>query len=69
MVINPILREKYDSQKRLNEKANDDLRTYFKNSHRNVSAMAKKYGLRLKFTEEKGGYLKPIKDELAEKVS
>lgn len=54
MFTNPILKEKYDSQKRLNEKANGDLHTYFKNSQRNVSAMAKKYGLRLKFTEKKG---------------
>lgn len=63
MIINPILKEKYDSQKRLNEKANNDLRTYFKNSHRNVSEMAKKYGLKLKFTKKKGGYLKPIKED------
>lgn len=56
-MINPVLKEKYDSQKRLNEKANDDLRTYFINSHRNVSTMATKYGLQLKFAEKKGGYL------------
>ncbi len=68
MIINPILKEKYDSQKRLNEKANNDLHSYFKNSHRNVSVMAKKYGLQLKFTEKKGGYLKPTKEELAENV-
>lgn len=65
MIINPILKEKYDSQKRLNKKANNDLRTYFKNSHRNVSEMAEKYGLQLKFTAKKGGYLKPIKEGLA----
>ncbi len=65
MIINPILKEKYDSQKRLNKKANNDIHAYFKNSHRNVSEMAEKYGLQLKFTERKGGYLKPIKEDLA----
>lgn len=65
MIINPILKEKYDSQERLNKKANNDLRAYFKNSHRNVSEMAEKYGLQLKFTEKKGGCLKPIKEGLA----
>lgn len=69
MIINPILKEKYDSQKRLNEKAKNNLRTYFKNSHRNVSRMAKKFGLQLKFTEKKGGYLQSIKGKLSENVS
>ncbi len=64
MIINPILKEKYDSQKRLNKKANNDLRAYFNNSHRNVSDMAETYGLQLKFTEKKGGYLKPMKEDL-----
>lgn len=61
MITNPILKEKYNSQKRLNEKANNDLRTYFINSHRNVSEMAKKYGFKLKFIDKTGGYLKPLK--------
>lgn len=61
MITNPILKEKYNSQKRLNEKANNDLRTYFINSHRNVSEMAKKYGFKLKFADKTGGYLKPLK--------
>jgi hypothetical protein len=68
MIINPILKEKYDSQKRLNEMANNDLRTYYQNSHSNVIEMAKKYGLELKFTEKKGGYLKSIKEELVENI-
>ena len=68
MIINPVLKEKDESQKRLNEKANNDLHTYFKNSHCNVSVMAKKYELHLKYTERKGGYLTPMKDELLSNV-
>jgi len=30
--------------------------------------MAKKYGFKLKFTEKKGGYLKPIEEELEKNV-
>ncbi len=65
MIINPILKEKYDSQKRLNIKANNNLRIYFKNTHHNVSEMAEKYGLQLQFTEKKGGYIELIKEDLA----
>lgn len=65
MVINPILKEKYDSQKKLNEKANNDLRTYVKNSHRNVSEIARKYGFKLKFADKSGGYLKSTEEEPA----
>ena len=68
MITNSLLKEKHDAQKRLNEKANNDLRTYVKNSHFNVSEMANKYGLKLKFAEKKGGYLKPIEEELEGKV-
>ena len=67
MIINPILKEKYDSQKRLNKKANNDLRAYFKNSHRNVSEMAEKYGLQLKFTEKRGGVFETNKRRFGEK--
>ncbi len=65
MIINPILKEKYDSQKRLNKIANNNLRTYFENTHHNVSEMAEKYGLQLQFTEKKGGYIGPTKENLA----
>ena len=68
MIINSILKEKYDSQIRLNEKANDDLRTYFNNSHSNVATMAKEYGLKLRFTGKKGGYLRLIEENLTENI-
>lgn len=62
MIDSPILKEKYNTQKRLNKKANDNLQSYYENSQRNVSDMVKKYGLKLSYSEKKGGYLKPINE-------
>jgi hypothetical protein len=52
MIINHILKEKYNSQKRLNKKADNDLRKYIYNSDRNVAELVKKYNLQLKFSKK-----------------
>jgi len=63
MIIDPILEEKYNAQKRLDEKANHDIEQYFENCHYNVLETAKKYGFTLQYGEINGGFIEPLDEE------
>ena len=64
MITNPILHEKYKTQKYLDEKANHDLKQYVENSHRNVLDMAKEYGFDIKYEAINGGFKNKFYDNL-----
>ena len=49
MIDQLILDEKYESQKRLNGEAGNDIETYFKNCHQNIIEMSKKYGVKIRY--------------------
>lgn len=59
MLTNPLLQAKYEAQMRLDEKANHDLKIYFKNSHQAVRELAQKYGLTIHYGKITGGYMEP----------
>jgi len=66
MITNQLLEAKYKAQKLLDEKANHDLRQYFKNSHRNALDLAQKYGLVIRYDDIESGYLEPAYEETTE---
>jgi len=49
MMINELLLEKYQTQKRLSEIANHDLTTYVSHTHFRVRELSAKLGLKLKY--------------------
>ncbi len=69
MLTNPLLQAKYETQMRLDEKAQHDIRQYVENSHRTVLELARKHGLTIRYGEIKGGYLEPVHEKLASRES
>lgn len=63
MIESALLKEKYETQKRLDEWANHDLKQYFTNAHRNVEKLSKKFGLDIQYGDIKGGFLTPVHEE------
>lgn len=63
MIESILLKEKYETQKRLDERANHDLKQYFRNAHHNVGEIAKKLGLDIRYGDIKGGFLTPVHEE------
>jgi len=63
MIKSVLLDEKFETQKRLDEKANHNLEQYIRNAHQTVKEMAEKFGLDLHYGDSKGGFLSPIHGE------
>lgn len=63
MIESALLKEKYETQKRLDEQANHDLKQYFSNAHHNVGELAEKFGLTIRYGDIKGGFLTPVHEE------
>ena len=63
MIESVLLKEKYETQKRLDERANHNLKQYFRNAHHNVEELAEKFGLDIRYGEIKGGFLTPVHEE------
>lgn len=56
MITNPLLEAKYKVQKQLDEEARHDIVEYAKNSHRLVTEIETKYGIKFKYASAEGGY-------------
>ena len=63
MIESALLKEKYETQKRLDKQANHDLKQYFRNAHHNVKELAEKLGLEIRYGDIKGGFLTPVHEE------
>ncbi len=63
MIESALLREKYETQKRLDEQANHDLRQYFRNAHSNVEKLAEKFGFDIQYGDIKGAFMTPVHEE------
>lgn len=63
MIESALLKEKLETQKRLDEQANHDLKQYFRNAHDNVKELAAKRGLDIQYGNIKGGFLTPVHEE------
>ena len=57
MYKDPILKEKWKTQKRLAKEANYDIQKLIDNAKKNVSEMAKGLNIKLKISNRKGGYI------------
>lgn len=57
MYKDPILKEKWDTQKRLAKEADYDLNKLIENANKNVSELVKKLNIKLKISKRKGGYI------------
>ncbi len=57
MYSDPILREKWKTQKRLAKEANYDIQKLIDNAKKNVSELVKGLNFKLKISNRKGGYL------------
>lgn len=51
MMTNPLLEAKYKVQKQLDEEARHNIAEYAKNSHRIVSEVEIRYGIKFKYTQ------------------
>ncbi len=65
MIESVLLKEKYETQKRLDEQANHDLRQYFRNAHRNVEELVQKFGFEIQYGDIKGTFLTSVHEESA----
>jgi len=65
MIESALLKEKYETQKRLDERANHDLKQYFRNAHQNVEELAEKFGFDILYGDIKGGFLTPVHEDSA----
>lgn len=59
MYTDPILEEKWKTQKKLAKKANYKIAELVKNAHKDVLTLTKRLNITLKFSNIKGGYTKP----------
>ncbi|MCK4311448.1 MAG: hypothetical protein KAW88_01795 [Candidatus Cloacimonetes bacterium] len=57
MYKDPILKEKWKTQKRLAKEANYDIQKLIDNAKKNVSEMAKGLNIKLKISNRKGCYI------------
>ncbi len=55
-MIPDVLNDIYTTQKRLDEKANQNLKEYVENAHRHVQEMAETYGFTVQYGTRIGGY-------------
>ncbi|HLC17255.1 MAG TPA: hypothetical protein VJL89_13620 [Thermodesulfovibrionia bacterium] len=53
MIINELLKIKYETQKRLNKAAQSSLKKYIENTHKNVIEAEAKYGIKFKYGQLK----------------
>jgi len=60
MIINPLLEEIYNTQKRLVEESEYDMKKYSENVRKTVLEVEKKYGLKFKYSELPCGELEPL---------
>lgn len=63
MIGSALLKEKHETQKRLDEQANHDLKQYCRNAHHNVEELAEKLGFDIRYGDIKGGFLTPAHQE------
>lgn len=63
MIESALLKEKYETQKRLDEQANHDLRQYFRNAHCNVEELVEKYGFEIQYGDIKGSFFPSVREE------
>lgn len=63
MTESALLKEKFETQKRLDAEANHDLKQYFKNAHHNVEELAKKFRVDIRYGNIKGGFLTPVHEK------
>ena len=54
MITTPPLEEKYKAQKKMDDEAQRDLKTYVKNIHRAVAEVEKQYGLKFQYGNMRG---------------
>ncbi|MBC8527355.1 MAG: hypothetical protein ISS28_00960 [Candidatus Cloacimonetes bacterium] len=62
MITNKLLEEKIKAQKRLDEKAHHDIKQYIENSHKSISKIESKYGVKVKYVRKDCGYLESLQD-------
>ena len=60
MITTPLLEEKYESQRKLGEKAGHDILQYFELSHKIVTDISLKHGYRFKYGKIHGGEIEPV---------
>lgn len=63
MIINELLKAKYEAQKQLDEEALHDIERYIENCHRIALETEKKYGLQFKYGSIQGGEEQDGKDD------
>lgn len=63
MIESALLKEKYKTQKSLDEQANHDLHQYVKNAHYTVEELTEKFGIQIRYGNIKGGFVAPIQEE------
>lgn len=63
MIESALLKEKYETQKSLDEQANHDLQQYIKNAHHNVEELTEKFGIQIRYGDIKGGFVAPVQEE------
>ena len=57
MYSDPILKEKWKTQKRLAKEADYNIQKLIENANKNVSELVKKLNIKLKISKRKGGYI------------
>ena len=58
MKDNPVLKEKWDTQKRLSKEANYDVHTYMENAILETKKVSEEYKIKFKYSNCKGGCIK-----------
>lgn len=61
MITNPLLEEKYRTQKRLAEESQYDMKKYTENLHRKVLEIEEQYGLKFHYGKIEGGPIDVLK--------
>ena len=60
MITTPLLEEKYDSQRKLEDEAGHDITRYFELSHKIVADISFMHGYRFKYGKIQGGEIEPV---------
>lgn len=61
MITNPLLEEIYDTQKRMVEESQYDMKKYTANLHRQVLEIEEQYGLKFHYGKIEGGPIDAFK--------